>query len=383
MIDAPQMLMLGSTGRNSGRTDFACSLIERFCKSHRVAGVKVTVVKEADGKCSRKCGDCGVCTDLEANFVITRESDQGRGKDTERMVAAGAGDVYWLRVRSEEHLHEGVVALLDQIGADTFLVCESNTLRAVVNPGVFLIFSHQGDRHIKGSTGAVRAHADRLVTSGDAGFDLDLDDINILSDGWALRTDAAVIILAGGMSQRMKSDKSMLPIEGIPMVEHIHGQLGAHFKQTLVSANDVEKYAFLGSKVVPDKTPGLGPLMGIMSALVASEHDLNFVTACDMPEIDMALVRRMLREADGFDGVVPIAHGRLEPLFAVYRKSVIDVFQDVLARGKRRIRDAFDECSIKYLDITEAEPLKNLNTREEYTEFISRLAEEPGDDRSN
>ncbi len=189
---------------------------------------------------------------------------------------------------------------------------------------------------------------------------------------------ATAIILAGGMSQRMKSDKSLLPIDGIPMVEHVHRQLESNFKQILISANDVEKYTFLGSKIVPDKIVGQGPLMGIASALQASEHDLNFVTACDMPEVNMPLVRRMLREADGFDAVIPITEGLLEPLFAVYRKSVADVFLNALAQGKRRIRDAFAECNIRYLDITKAEALKNLNTREDYAEFVSRAHREPG-----
>jgi molybdopterin-guanine dinucleotide biosynthesis protein A len=379
MINAPQMFMLGSTGRNSGRIEFACATIEKFCEIHKVVGVKVTVVKEADGKCSRKCNDCGVCTDLETNFVITREDDEGRGKDTERMAAAGASNVYWLRVRREEHLHEGISELLQRIDKDAFIVCESNSLRAVVNPGIFLIFSHHGDRSNKGSTQAVRQHMDRLVSFDDVGFDLDLGDIAITSSEWTLRMDATAIVLAGGMSRRMKTDKSMLPIEGIPMIEHIHGQLKSHFKQTLVSANDIDKYAFLGTEVVPDSTTGQGPLMGIASVLAASEHDLNFVTACDMPEVNMGLVRRMLREADGFDAVVPTANGRMEPLFAIYRKSLRDVFQDTLAQGKRKIRDAFDECSVKYLDITEAGPLMNLNTREDYAGFISPADEEAGD----
>ncbi len=194
-----------------------------------------------------------------------------------------------------------------------------------------------------------------------------------------MRSDVAAIILAGGMSQRMQRDKSMLPIEGVPMIERIHGQLRPHFQQTLVSANDVEKYAFLGTRVVPDSIAGLGPLMGIASALEASRYDLNFVTACDMPDVNMALVRRMLREAEDFDAVVPIDGGLIEPLFAVYRKSVIGAFQDVLAQGKRRIRDAFDACRINYLDITAAGPLKNLNTRQDYVGFISQLDPEPGD----
>lgn len=384
MIEAPRMFMIGSTGRNSGKTELVCALIDKFSKTHEVVAVKVTTVKEIDGSCSRSCKDCGVCTNLSDNYLITREIDAGRGKDTERMVAAGASTAFWLRVL-KQHLDEGAAALLTGIGQDALVICESNSMRSLVNPGVFVICNRRGEHRFKESADAVRGHMDRLVTFTDdpvgdrtAGrFDLDLDDVDILPSGWALRTDAAAIILAGGLSRRMQSDKSMLPIAGAPMVEHIHGQLRAHFKQTLISASDVEKYAFLGVKVVPDAVAGQGPLMGITSALAASEHDLNFVTACDMPEVNMALVHRMLRGADGYDAVVPIADGYIEPLFAVYRKSVVSVFQDALAQGKRKIRDALDGCRVNYLDIAEGDPLKNLNTREDYTGFISQLARQP------
>ncbi len=381
MIEAPRMLIVGSTGKNSGKTDFVCSLIDRFHSNHEIIAVKVTTVKEIDDKCTRSCLDCGVCTDLSSNYLITREIDEGRDKDTKRMVAAGASKVFWLRVL-REHLHEGAAALLDGISKDALIICESNSLRSLFDPGAFVMCNRRGESRFKESAEAVRAHVDRLVTftdNVDRRFDLDLDDIETLSSGWALRSDAAAIILAGGMSQRMQSDKSTLPIEGAPMLAHIHRQLLPHFKQTLISANDVDKYKFLGVAVVPDSIAGFGPLMGITSALQASEHELNFVTACDMPQVDMALVRRMLRAADGYDAVVPIAEGLIEPLFAIYHKSVIGVFQDAMAQGTRQIRAAFKGCNINYLDISKSAPLKNLNTQEEYTGYISELTEDQKD----
>jgi molybdenum cofactor guanylyltransferase len=200
---------------------------------------------------------------------------------------------------------------------------------------------------------------------------MNIDDISMRPDGLALCADAAAIILAGGTSQRMKRDKSMLSIDGKPMVAHIHDQLTPHFKQTLISANDVEKYAFLGAQVVPDNIPGCGPLMGITSALAVSEQDLNFVTACDMPEVNMMLLQYMLRESEGYDAVIPIAEGQVEPLFGLYRKSVIDRFEAILAQGKRRIRDALATCNTRYIDVADTQALKNLNTPEDYTRFVA------------
>lgn len=179
------------------------------------------------------------------------------------------------------------------------------------------------------------------------------------------------IILAGGRSERAGRDKSMMPIDGQPMIEHVLRQLRPLCEQVLVSADDAGKYGFLGVEVVQDEVPGQGPLMGIASAVEVSLHDLNFVVACDIPDISIDFVGAMLREADGFDGVVPLdAEGRPEPLFAVYRKSMLPAMRRVLSSGHRHIRAAFSLCRMTYVELGEANWLRNLNSLEDYESYL-------------
>jgi hypothetical protein len=53
------------------------------------------------------------------------------------MLVPGAARVFRLRAL-KTHLEEGIAALLDTIGDDVVLVCESNSLRRVAEPGVFV-----------------------------------------------------------------------------------------------------------------------------------------------------------------------------------------------------------------------------------------------------
>ena len=193
----------------------------------------------------------------------------------------------------------------------------------------------------------------------------------------AVREHATVIVMAGGQSTRMGQDKSMLLIDGKPMIEHVCDQVRDKFEEILISANDPQKYAFLKAKVVQDKATGQGPLMGIESALSASANELNFVIACDMPEIELSLVRRMLKEAAGYDAVVLRAGGQIEPLFAVYRKNLAATAASLLESGERRLRALFDHCRTKYVDIDDADRMRNLNRMEEYKDYIARTDLEP------
>ncbi|MGE5385256.1 MAG: molybdenum cofactor guanylyltransferase [Betaproteobacteria bacterium] len=181
------------------------------------------------------------------------------------------------------------------------------------------------------------------------------------------RIAASAAILAGGQSRRMGRNKSLLPMHGQPMIGHIADQLRPHFDELLIGANDGALYGFLGLPVIADREPGSGPLMGILSCLEAARHELLFVTGCDIPEMNLAFIRQMISLAEGHDIVMPVdAEGRLEPLFAIYRKTVIAPALAVLAAGGRRVMDLLPGQRVAH-PVIPAGWIRNLNTPSDYT----------------
>ncbi|MHC4642567.1 MAG: molybdenum cofactor guanylyltransferase [Planctomycetota bacterium] len=341
MIKLDGMLMIGSTGANVGKTELACALIKKFSGNTNITGIKVTTIKAKDGQCPRGGDGCGVCSSLDGDFHITEETEGNPKKDTARLLAAGAKRVFWLRVMKKS-LKEGLKALLDIIGPEAISICESNSLRQVVEPGLFFMVKARNAKSWKSSARDVKKYADRIFVAGPRGFDSDLDRIKLVSGKWTLQEQATAIIMAGGGSRRMGIDKSMLLIKDRPIIKHICDQLRGTFSQILISADEVEKYAFLGFDCIPDKMPGQGPLMGIVSALGASDNELNFIVACDIPHIDIRFVRKMLAEAQAVDMVIPAnGNGKYEPLFAIYNKSALKAMNQVLSSGQPKISDTF------------------------------------------
>jgi len=391
VIKLNKMLMIGSAGANVGKTELACALIKKFSKKTEIVGIKVTTIKDKDGQCPRGGQGCGVCSSIQGNFCITEETNNSTNKDTARLLSAGASRVFWLRV-TKTHLEEAITALLGVVGYDGVSICESNSLRHVVEPGVFLMVKDRSVKAWKESAQQVRRYADKIITSNGKDLGFTLDRIELENEKWTLRnkhkrkdrhldllTETTAIILAGGKSSRMGVDKAMLLVNGQPMIEKVAGQLDGFFSQILISANDVEKYAFLGYDVVPDKMPGQGPLMGIASALRASTNELNFVVACDIPYIDSAFVENMLIEAvkSETDIVVPIRPDRkYEPLFAVYRRSSLRAIDEVLSSGRRKISDTFSRCRTRYIELGKTDWLTNLNTIDKYEEFEKKTSSE-------
>ena len=372
MVELPHMLMIGSTGSNVGKTELACDLIRTFRHQGEMVGIKVTTIHERGGECPRGGEGCGVCSTLEENYCITEERNARADKDTSRLLAAGAQQVFWLRVL-REHLEEGLAALMKRIPPDTVIICESNSLRLVAEPGIFLVVRQEPSSAIKSSCTEVIGLADRIVLSGADGFGLDLDDISLSRGNWRIRLSATALIMAGGKSARMGRNKSMLPLDGIPLIVHILDQLRPCFREIYISANDPDTYAHLGVDVIPDEVPGEGPLMGILSSLEASSHDCNFVVACDVPVLRYAFIRKMVHDVEGYDAVIPMTgKSRYEPLFAVYRKSMIAPMREVFEGGARKISDVFEKCRINFIDMSGETWYRNLNTIEEYTAFRDR-----------
>lgn len=184
--------------------------------------------------------------------------------------------------------------------------------------------------------------------------------------------NVTAIILAGGKNTRMGGlDKSMLPVRGIPMIRHIVTQLESHFGEILIGG-DKGKYDFLGHRIIQDEVKGLGPLMGIYSCLLSSGNDLNFITACDIPDIRTDFISDMLELSAGADIVMPVnGIDDYEPLHAIYRKSVIPAARDLLKEKKLKIAGLFGLVETKFIPFDGRGWYYNLNYRDDYDKYTN------------
>lgn len=362
------LVLIGGAQRDAGKTSFASALIRRVGAGRPVVGAKVTVIRnEGRGGCARGGEGCGVCVSLAGRpFLLEEERGALPRKDTARLLAAGADSVWWLRV-AEASLAEGRDALLAHVDPGAVVVCESNSFRMAVEPDLFLLVDDPRQADSKASCRAVLPLVDALVHSFDRSFDPRPDSIWLHDGRWSYRRPATAVILAGGRSRRMGTDKALLKIDGEPLIRRLARQLERHVEQVLISARRVSDYSYLGYEVVPDRVPDLGPLGGIASALARSAHDLTLFVPCDLPGIPQDLVTRLLREARSADAVVPRREdGQVEPLFAVYRRRVLPSVNAALSRGARRVIAFHDACDLRTVDLAPGVALDNLNTRAAY-----------------
>lgn len=158
------------------------------------------------------------------------------------------------------------------------------------------------------------------------------------------------IVLAGGKSSRMGTNKALLPVGRETLIGTVVKILKSLFPEIIVVTNEPELYQDLGVKLVKDLIPGSGPLGGIHAGLVASPYWYNFVVACDMPFLEPRLITFMVEQAPGYDGVVPLLGERFEPLHAIYSKGCLSPIKDCLKKSITKIIAFYPAVRLRYLE---------------------------------
>jgi molybdopterin-guanine dinucleotide biosynthesis protein A len=184
------------------------------------------------------------------------------------------------------------------------------------------------------------------------------------------------IILAGGQSRRLGRDKALELIKGQSIIERVLDAIAQVCSETLVVVGDVSRGDSLPLKrderVVVDHFPRKGPLGGIFSGITAANYQWSLVVACDMPFLNLVLLRHMISLRPGADAVVPMLDGRPQPTHALYYKSCAPVIEKRLLADDLKVSSFFDQVKVRHLsdrEIAAYDPeglsFFNVNTQED------------------
>ena len=194
--------------------------------------------------------------------------------------------------------------------------------------------------------------------------------------------DATAVVLAGGKSSRMGRPKSLLLFDGEPLIVHIVRALKQMFAETVVVAAPDQELPDLPAILVRDEVAYQGPVGGIYYGLKAASGKFCFVTSCDVPFLNPALISHLTSQISRYDVVVPFWEDRFQPLHAVYRTSVLALLKEQLDRGELRPVYLFDKvktCKIEEDAIRRFDPeglsFFNMNTPDDYERALQRWSE--------
>jgi molybdopterin-guanine dinucleotide biosynthesis protein A len=145
------------------------------------------------------------------------------------------------------------------------------------------------------------------------------------------RAGFTAALVAGGKSSRMGSDKRFIQIDGEPLWRRQLATLEALGPTELLISADPGAHWPRGTRVVPDREPGQGPLGALRALLSAASYDRVLVLAVDLPMMTPAFLGSLL-DVPGSLGAVPRHEDVFEPLAAVYPRACLPVADELLQR---------------------------------------------------
>ena len=178
------------------------------------------------------------------------------------------------------------------------------------------------------------------------------------------------IIICGGQSSRMGSDKSLLFWNGVPFYKHIEKILSKHCDQVFISCNESQKSNY-DLPVIVDNYEQIGPMAGVLTSLESFPNCPIFTFPCDMPFIDQGIIKKMIGGYNNtFDGVfIKDSKGQIEPLLAIFNPNIYSKLLRWYNSGNyslnQFIKTLDDAC---YVAVNE-DHLINLNTPAEFKDF--------------
>ena len=189
------------------------------------------------------------------------------------------------------------------------------------------------------------------------------------------------LVLAGGQSRRMGIDKATLRYHGKNQGEYCFELLSAHCEKVFIS-NRKEQASLKGHRKFPqihDSFRDMGPLGGILSAMVAYPQVAWLVLACDLPYVDKEIIETLIKKRNSLKIATAYVNttGRLpEPLCTIYESKSRSHLLKFLNQGCESPREILTSCDIQLLNPMNKCSLVNVNDPEEYKRAIEFLNQE-------
>jgi molybdopterin-guanine dinucleotide biosynthesis protein A len=189
-------------------------------------------------------------------------------------------------------------------------------------------------------------------------------------------TGVAAVVLAGGRSRRMGTDKATVPFCGRRMIDVVVERLRGLTDEVVVCARQRNTLEPILVPVVEDAEEYAGPLPALVAGIRAAGTTRVVAVACDMPFLNVPLLADLAaRLEEDIDAVVPVTDDGPQPLHAAYGDCAVEPLLAALAAGERSLRGALGRLRVRWVEEEvwrgldpSGRSFRNVNTPEELAE---------------
>lgn len=188
--------------------------------------------------------------------------------------------------------------------------------------------------------------------------------------------ELAGIVLAGGLSTRMGSDKALLEFRGKTLIENAV-QIMRHMADTIyISTASDRQYHISGVTEIKDNVKAVGPMGGLLSILSSKKADAYFILPCDLPLMNATILNQVKKQwqNDVTTCTIAVSKKGLEPLIGIYPAAILETLRQNIAGRSYAIRDllkktGYNRVEVQY-DDSNFDPFWNVNYIKDYKDIL-------------
>lgn len=155
------------------------------------------------------------------------------------------------------------------------------------------------------------------------------------------KKNITAIILAGGKSTRMKTDKGLIYFGNKTLIEHVIESV-KKITDSIIIITQNPAYEKFGFPCFPDVVKNKGALGGIYSGLTHSSAQKNLIVGCDMPFLSENLLTSLINNCGDEDVLLTNHSDKAEPLCSIYDKKCIAHIRPLLEQNQLKITSALE-----------------------------------------
>jgi molybdenum cofactor guanylyltransferase len=197
-----------------------------------------------------------------------------------------------------------------------------------------------------------------------------------------VEANRSIMILAGGQSSRMGTDKVNLPFGGELLLQRIVRLVSTEFSKIIVVAGQNQAVPELPEAILTfrDSIDFAGPLNGLVTGLPHIQTNSFALIACDLPLLNPNLLLWLFEQLGDHQAVVPKVSGFYCPLLAVYSSGILPIARQCLSAGKSSMMALIDQLQVRFFEEDELRSIdpnldsfQNINTPKAYQQALERL----------
>jgi len=185
------------------------------------------------------------------------------------------------------------------------------------------------------------------------------------------------LVLAGGKSSRMGSDKGLLNYNGQPQREYLYALLQQNLgEQSQVFLSVRANQPVENTPIITDKFLELGPFGAICSAFMHNPNKAYLVVATDLPFINKEVLELLIKKRNP-KKIATAFKGKnkpfVEPLITIWEPKAYPILLSFLSQGYSCPRKVLINSEVEIIEIDDA-LIQNINTPQDFQKAKKQLS---------